>query len=245
MCRRHFHEATRRVLGAPSEWYSSTCIGLRCVEDWRIRDSRSGTWNWVGGEECVVLLIGGGGGDVWIAVVKMGEDYGVSHILVWEVLNVWLITLSNRGDTKTSIWGESGKCVPYLSLITGMSMHKSNGITYCSPAASYPYLTTNWNRLEKWSWFHSFIQTAAMKIGEYVVEISENPDYLRPQPPSSEHGGSDGTNLRPQAPSSVPKESDGTSKKPKSFWERYLIPVRLFVGALSFLDVASSVHCHL
>ena len=87
-CRRRFHEATRRVLGAPSEWYLSTCIGLRCVEDWRIRDSRSGTWNWVGGEECVVLLIGGGGGDVWIAVVKMGEDYGVSFILVWEVSNV-------------------------------------------------------------------------------------------------------------------------------------------------------------
>lgn len=84
-----------------------------------------------------------------------------------------------------------------------------------------------------------------MRIGEYVVEISENPDYLRQQPPSSEHGGSDGTSLQPQAPSSVPKESDGTSKKPKSFWERYLIPVRLFVGALSFLDVASSVHCHL
>lgn len=36
-------------------------------------------------EECVVLLISGGGGDVLIAVVKMGEDYGVSHILVWEV----------------------------------------------------------------------------------------------------------------------------------------------------------------
>lgn len=27
-------------------------------------------------------------GDVLIAVVKMGEDYGVSHILVWRVLNV-------------------------------------------------------------------------------------------------------------------------------------------------------------
>lgn len=66
-----------------------------------------------------------------------------------------------------------------------------------------------------------------MKIGEYVVEISENPDYLRQQPPSSEHGSSDGTSL-----------------KPKTFWERYLISVRLFVGALSFLDVASSVHCH-
>lgn len=36
-------------------------------------------------EECVVLLISGGGGDVLIAVVKMGEDYGVSFILVWEV----------------------------------------------------------------------------------------------------------------------------------------------------------------
>lgn len=83
-----------------------------------------------------------------------------------------------------------------------------------------------------------------MKIGEYVVEISENPDYLRQQPPSSEHSGSDGTNLRPQAPSSVPKESDGTKPIQESCCDVYIIWPRIVVGALSFLDVASSVHCH-
>lgn len=143
-----------------------------------------------------------------------------------------------------SVWGENGKCVPYLSFITGMSMHESNGITYYSSAASYPYLTTNWNRLEKWSWFHSFIQTAAMKIGEYVVEISENPDYLRPQPPSSEHGSSDVTNQRPQAPSSVPKNNNGTKPIQKSNCDKYPIWPRIIVGVLSLLDVVSSFHCH-
>lgn len=81
-----------------------------------------------------------------------------------------------------------------------------------------------------------------MKIGEYVVEISENPDYLRPQPPSSEHGGSDGSNLRPQAPSSAPKNSDGTKPIQGSFYD--IMWILLFVWALSFLDVASSFHCH-
>lgn len=42
----------------------------------------------MGGEKCDVSLMGRGWGDVLIAVVKMGEDYGVSFILVWEVSNV-------------------------------------------------------------------------------------------------------------------------------------------------------------
>ena len=83
-----------------------------------------------------------------------------------------------------------------------------------------------------------------MKIGEYVVEISENPDYLRQQPPSSEHGGSDGSNLRPQAPSSVPKGGNGTNPVQESDCEEYLIWPRLIVAVFSFLDVVFSVHCH-
>lgn len=83
-----------------------------------------------------------------------------------------------------------------------------------------------------------------MRIGEYVVEISENPDYLRQQPPSSEHGGSDGTSLQPQAPSSVPKGGNGTNPVQESDCEKYLIWPRLIVTVFSFLDVASSFHCH-
>ena len=50
---------------------------------------------------------------------------------------------NNRKDTKTSIWGENGECVPFLSFITGISIYESNSTTYYSLAASYPYLTTN------------------------------------------------------------------------------------------------------